>query len=82
MPTAHFKRELRQDFTDDVTMDISQAVIAASVSVCQTGMVDAQQVENRRMKIMHMHSVLSHRRTNFIGTAPRHAAFDTSSRQP
>ena len=66
----------------DVAVDVRQTVITASVTVGQTSMIDAQQVQNRCMKVMNVDSVLGHRRADLVGAAIADARFDTGSGHP
>ena len=65
-----------------ISMDIGQAVVAATVAVCQTSMVDAQQVQDRRMEVMNVDSVLSDGRTDFVRAAVADARFDSGTGHP
>ena len=43
---------LRQNFFDDVSVYVGKAAVDAVVAHCQTGVVDAQQVEDGRVEIV------------------------------
>jgi len=52
------RSELTNQSLDDVTMHIGQTVITALESVGQPLVIDAQQVKQRRVQIVDVHSIL------------------------
>lgn len=66
----------------DVAVDVRQAIITASVAVGETSMVDAQHVQDRRMEVMDVDSVLSDGRTDFVRAAVADARFDSGTGHP
>src|SRR5205814_6208804 len=63
-------------------MHIGQPEIAAAVVEGEFLVIEAQQVKNRRVQIMHMHTVLNGVVSEFIGGAMNDAAFYTAASQP
>ena len=45
-------------------------------------MVDAHQMQDRGVQIMHAHAILDSFDAQFVGGSKRHAAFDTATSQP
>ena len=73
---------LRQNVRHHVSVDIGQAIIAAGVAVGEFLVIDAEQVQNRGVKIVHVHFVLRHRRADLVGAAVGDATLHSATRQP
>ena len=73
---------LRNDVTNDRTVDVGQPEVAAIETVRQLLVVETQQVKDGRMQIVDMHAVLDSMVTEVVGGAVNHAALDAASREP
>src|SRR5438128_709612 len=71
-----------QDWLHHVAEDVRQAIVAAAVAVGKLGVIDAHQVENGGMQIVHMHLVLDGVPAVIVGLAVGHAASDAAAGQP
>ena len=58
---------LRDQFVDDLAGDIRQAHVASLVAECQLQMIQPQQVQERGMQVVDMHSVFHSVVTQFVG---------------
>ena len=56
-----------QHFRHHSTGDVGQPVVAASIAIRQPRVIESQQMQNRRMKIIHMASVLSDANAVLVG---------------
>src|SRR5438045_9449800 len=65
-----------------MAMDIGQAEVAAGVAEGEFLVVEAEQPEDRGVKIMHMDFFLDRLETEFIGRTVNIPAADTTTRQP
>ena len=63
-------------------MHIGQAKITAGVTIRQLFMVEPHQVQNRRVKIVHVHGVGFDSISNVIRLAVDDAALDSATCQP
>ncbi len=59
-------------------MDIGQTKIATGISIRQPGVINAQQVKNRRVKIVYMHRLLDSVHAHFIGRPIYHSTPNTT----
>jgi len=48
----------RDDIFNDIALNVRQAEISPGVAICQTGMVQAKQLQNCRMEIMDVYRVI------------------------
>src|SRR2546428_793223 len=62
-------------------MHVGEPEIAASVAVCETFVIDAQEVQNGRVEIVHMNRMLGHIDAELVGTAVSHSTSRRSRRQ-
>jgi len=60
-------------------MHVRQPEVAARVTVCQARVVEAQQMQDRRVQIMHMDLVLDGLVAEVIRRAVGHAALDAAA---
>ena len=51
---------LCQDLANDGAADVGEAQVAAHVAVGEAGVVEAQQVQDGGLQVVHMHGVLGH----------------------
>src|SRR6185369_14000926 len=61
---------------------ISQPIVAALEAVGQLEVVQAEQVENRRVQIVDVNFFLDRVKTEFVGRAQDNAGFDAAAGQP
>ena len=66
----------------DFAGDVGQAVVAAGIAECQFLMVDAHQVQKRRVQVVNMHFVFDRVPAELVGGAVHHAAADAAAGQP
>jgi hypothetical protein len=70
------------DVVDYIPRYIRQTVIAAAVTIGKLGMVDAQQIENGRVNVMHMHRFIDRFPAEIIRCAVSEALLDASAGKP
>jgi hypothetical protein len=71
---------LSQDVLDDAAMNIGQTKIPTGIPKRQFFMVDAHQVQERRMEVMHVDFVFRRGEPEFVGRSIGHpTAYATSS---
>src|ERR1041385_5143355 len=73
---------LRQDVVHDAPVDVRQAEVAARVAVGQPLVVEPQDVEERRMQVVHVHRVLHRTEPEVVGLSVGQSALHASARQP
>ena len=73
---------LRHDLMNHISFDIGEAKIASRITVCQTSVIQPQQVQNRGVKIVHMDWVFRNPMTVLIAGTIRRTAADSASGQP
>ena len=56
-----------EKIVDDVSMNVGQSKVSSGVSICQSFMIDSQQMQNRGVEIMHVNAVLCNTGTDIIG---------------
>lgn len=71
-----------QDFLDDATMNVSQAIIAAGVMKRQPFMVETQLMQDGRMQVMYMNLVVDGSESKLVRLPVRHSALDSGPREP
>jgi hypothetical protein len=67
---------------NDVAADVRQPEIATLISVREFFMIDSHHVENRRMKIVHVHGILDDVEAEVVRFSIRHASADAASGHP
>src|SRR6185295_15260267 len=67
---------------DNATMYVGKPEIAASVTVRKLLMIEAEEVQQSRMQIMHVHFVLGSGKAEFVRRAIDDATLQPSARQP
>ena len=60
---------MSEQFPDHFSCDVGQTVIASFVAVCQSLMIDAQQMQQSGVQVMDMHGVPGNVVTEFVGFA-------------
>jgi hypothetical protein len=73
---------LRQQFSDNVTMHVSQAKIAASKPVGQFFVIEAEQMQDCRVQIMHMNRFILDAPADLVGCSNRLPTFHTTASHP
>ena len=73
---------LGQDLADDVSFNVGQSVVPPLVLERQLFVVDAQAVQDRRLQVVHVYSVLDDVVRVVVGPAVRHPCPHTATRQP
>ena len=61
--------DLGQDGLDEISVDVGQPIVAALEAIGQSGVVDPEQMKDRRVQIVHMHRILGDVVAVFIGLA-------------
>src|SRR5438128_11199862 len=72
----------REDLRDDLAMDVGETPVGATVAERQFPMIDAQQVQHRRMEIIGCCRTLGGLPGPLVAFAPGHAAFHAASGHP
>src|SRR5437660_9790297 len=73
---------LRQNLSNDFAMHVRESHIAAAEADGQSLVVEAEQMQHRRVKIVHFHSAGDDLVTPFVGFAVRHSRFDAAAGKP
>src|SRR5205807_10384212 len=73
---------LRQKLAHQLAVHVSQPEIAAGVTEDQVFVIQAEQVENRRLQIVHVDLVLHDMEAKLIGSAVSEAALDATAGHP
>lgn len=60
-------------------MDVGEAEVAAGVTVGETGVVEAELIEDGRVEVVHVDLILNGFETEIVGGAVGDAAFDASA---
>ena len=60
---------LGDDPVGNIAADVRQSEIAPGIPIGQLGMIDAHEMENRRVKIMHVHGILDDPHAQFVRRA-------------
>jgi hypothetical protein len=63
----------------DVSVHVREAEVTAGPAVGQSFVIQAQQVENRGVEVMHMHPIFGRLHSQFIGGSVDHPAFDPAT---
>ena len=71
-----------QDLPQHLAVDIGQSEISPLISVGQFGMIDAQQVQYRRIEIEDADRVASDVIAEIVGLSDRQAGLDASTGEP
>src|ERR1700733_14769273 len=72
---------LSNDVVDHISRNVGQAEIPPTVAVCKLSVVDAHQVEDSRMQVMHMHPLVDALPAKFISSTITHTTFHAATRQ-
>ena len=67
---------------DDVTVDISEAVVAAAVAVGETFVIDAKEVQDGGVEVVDVHFVFGNGGADVIRGPVGKAAFDAAAGEP
>ena len=71
---------LGYDVTHNMPVNISQAEVTSGIAIGQLFVINPQQMQDRGMKIMHMHRILRRVHSEFVGSAINRPPFDSTSR--
>ena len=71
-----------QKLVDDVAMHVGETEIAAGIAIGQLFVIEAQEVQDGRMQVVNMDSLLLSSEAEFVGGAMDAAAADAAARQP
>ena len=67
---------------NDAAVNISQPIVTSRVPECKSFMVDSHLVQNRRVQIMHMDSILDSMHSKIVGRAVcDSSAYTTASQE-
>src|SRR5688500_12366036 len=75
-------RPLRQHFLHDIPRHVRQAKIAALEAECQLEVIQAQEVQNRRVQVMHVDHVFHAVVADLVRLAQRQATLHAAASQP
>ena len=67
---------------NNMTMHIRQTEVAAGVAECEAFVVEAQQMQNRGMQVVHVNSLFDRIPAEFISGTVYIAALDATASQP
>ena len=73
---------LRKDRLDDIAVHIRQTVVAASMAEGQAFVIQAQQMQDGRVEIVHMNPVFSNGRPQIVGRSIGESPLDARARHP
>ena len=71
-----------QQFVNHVTVDVGQPKGSAGMSERQSFMIDSQQMQDRRLDIVHMDGIFNRMKSEVIGATDRLSHSDSSTRHP
>src|SRR3954462_4707420 len=84
-PDALAERSMRgsgDDVVDHGTGHVGEAEIAAAVAIGQLRVIDAEQVEDRRVEIVNVHRLVDRLEAEVVGGAVTHPPLDPAPAQP
>ena len=67
---------------DDLSLHVGEAEVAALEAVLQAGVVEAEQVQQRRLQVVDMNPVVDHVEAEVVAGAERDAGLDAAAGQP
>ena len=73
---------LTQELTDHVTADVCQSQVEAAETNRQAMVVETEEVEERRMEVVDVHSILDRGPAELVGAADHLASLDAAARHP
>lgn len=71
-----------ENVADNASMNIGQSVVTARVTIGQTRMIDAEQVQDCGVEVVDVDTISRHCGSDLVRSAVRDATFDATSRQP
>src|SRR5262245_46931229 len=74
--------DLRDQFPDDVTVDVGETEVAAGVTEGEFFVIETEQRQNRRVQVVHVDIVLDGLETEFVRGAIHATAAHTAAGQP
>lgn len=72
----------RQHIFDDGAFHIGEPIVTASVPVRQLLVIESHQMQNCRVKVMHVNRLFDRAQTVFVSRSVDHASFDSGTGQP
>src|SRR4051812_29757940 len=72
----------REELTDDVAVDVGEAVVAAAVAIGQSLMIESHHVQDCRVQVVDVDLVLHGMPAEFVGRAVDMAGADPASGHP
>ena len=72
----------RHDFMNYSTGDVGQAVITAGVAVGQAFVVEAEEMQDRRVEVVDVDFILDRSKAEFVGRSVSRATLHAGSREP
>ncbi len=76
------RRNSRKNRANNLPRDVGQSVLATAVEVGEQRVVEAQQVQDRRVEIVHVDRAFGGGVTNFVGGAVDDTPLRASAREP
>ena len=73
---------LREDFVDDVAVNVGQSEVATGIAVCQFFVVEAHQSQNCGLQVVNVDGLLDSFEAEFVGRSMNLAALHTAASQP
>jgi len=73
---------LSENLSDQLSVYVSEAVVAASVVECQPLVIQAKQVKNRRLQVVNVHRPICDVKSKFIGRAEGNTTLHTTTGHP
>ena len=72
----------REHFVNNLAMHVGQTEVSSGVAIRETFVVKAQQMQDRCVQVVNVHSVLNGLETEFVRGAVHHSAADAAARHP
>ena len=73
---------LSENLSDQLSVYVSEAVVAASVVECQPLVIQTKQVKNRRLQVVNVHRAIGDVKAKFISGAEGDTALHTAAGHP
>src|SRR5438132_6923863 len=81
-PSTTAYRRLSQNLLHDIPVNIREAKVTAAVAIGQLLVIDAHEMKNCRVEIVHVHFILNRVPTELVRRAMDDTSFDATAGQP
>lgn len=77
-----FRPALRQDWLDHLAMNVGQPEVTSCIAESEFVVLKTQQMQQRRMQVVHMHTIHFRAKSKLVRRAVNRTALDASTSQP